>query len=95
MEVPSTSAFSVAIAREIQFSQQGACAGADENSGDKGAPPLHNRGRNAQLNIKVRSETLDAFYNIADGQKWVLDETLERALAALEKELGATPAQAR
>jgi hypothetical protein len=42
-----------------------------------------------QLNIKVRSETLDAFYSIADAEKWVLGETLERAVAALQKELGA------
>ena len=45
-------------------------------------------GRNVQLNIKARSETLDTFYRIADAQKWVLGETLERALAALERELG-------
>jgi hypothetical protein len=45
-------------------------------------------GRNVQLNIKVRSETLDAFYSIADAEKWVLGETLERAVAALQKELG-------
>lgn len=42
-----------------------------------------------QLNIKVRSETLDAFYSIADAEKWVLGETLERAVAALQKELSA------
>jgi len=46
-------------------------------------------GRNVQLNIKVRSETLDAFYSIADAEKWVLGETLERAVAALQKELNA------
>jgi hypothetical protein len=42
-----------------------------------------------QLNIKVRSETPDAFYSIADAEKWVLGETLERAVAALQKELSA------
>jgi hypothetical protein len=45
-------------------------------------------GRNVQLNIKVRSETLDRFYALADRQGWVLGETLERAVSALEKELG-------
>lgn len=50
-------------------------------------------GRNVQLNIKVRSETLEAFYAIADAQKWVLGETLERAVAALQKDLGAMPGQ--
>jgi hypothetical protein len=50
-------------------------------------------GRNVQLNIKVRSETLDAFYSIADAEKWVLGETLERAVAALQKELSAKKRQ--
>src|SRR5437773_2322754 len=50
-------------------------------------------GRNIQLNIKVRSETLDAFYSIADAEKWVLGETLERAVAALQKELRAKQRQ--
>jgi len=45
-------------------------------------------GRNIQLNIKARSDTLDTFYAIADAQKWVLGETLERAVAALARELG-------
>lgn len=45
-------------------------------------------GRNVQLNIKVKSETLEAFYNIADRQGWVLGETLERAVKALQDELG-------
>jgi hypothetical protein len=46
-------------------------------------------GRNVQLNIKVKSETLDAFYNLADTEGWVLGETLERAVKALQNELGA------
>jgi hypothetical protein len=50
-------------------------------------------GRNVQLNIKVRSETLDAFYGIADAEKWVLGETLERAVAALQRELSVKPGQ--
>ena len=44
-------------------------------------------GRNVQLNIKVRSETLDRFDALADAQGWVLGETLERAVHALEKQL--------
>lgn len=46
-------------------------------------------GRNVQLNIKVKSETLAAFYDIADKKGWVLGETLERALQALQKQFGA------
>jgi hypothetical protein len=44
-------------------------------------------GRNIQLNIKITSETLEAFYRLADEHGWVLGETFERALAALEREL--------
>jgi len=49
----------------------------------------HRTGRNVQLNIKVKPETLDTFYQLADGQGWVLGETLERALAALKEKLSA------
>ena len=52
-------------------------------------------GRNIQLNIKVRSETLDAFYSIADAEKWVLGETLQRAVAALQRELDARPGRSQ
>jgi hypothetical protein len=50
-------------------------------------------GRNQQINLKARGETLDAFYAIANAQNWVLGETLERAVAALQKELGMKPGQ--
>jgi len=44
-------------------------------------------GRNVQLNIKVKAETLEAFYKIADREGWVLGETLERAVKALDESL--------
>ena len=44
-------------------------------------------GRNLQLNLKVAANTLESFYEITDRQGWVLGETLERALAALKREL--------
>jgi hypothetical protein len=44
----------------------------------------HRTGRNAQLNLKVRPETLARFTAIADREGWLLSETLERALDALE-----------
>jgi hypothetical protein len=55
----------------------------------KREPRRYRTGRNTQLNIKVRAETLDSFYALADEKGWVLGETLERALAALRKELAA------
>jgi hypothetical protein len=46
-------------------------------------------GRNLQLNLKVGASTLESFYAITDRQGWVLGETLERAVAALQRELAA------
>ena len=53
----------------------------------KRPPRIYRTGRNVQLNVKVRAETLDRFYNLADSQGWVLGETLERALDALQRDL--------
>lgn len=51
------------------------------------APPRRRRtGRNAQFNIKARPETIEAFYKVADANGWGLGETLEHAVALLEKE---------
>jgi hypothetical protein len=51
----------------------------------------HRTGRNIQLNIKARADTIARFYAIADRQGWGLGETFERALAALERSWGDTP----
>jgi hypothetical protein len=45
-------------------------------------------GRNQQFNIKAKQETIEAFYAMADRNDWGLGETLEHALAALEKQQG-------
>ncbi len=50
-------------------------------------PRRYRTGRNVQLNLKVRRETVDAFYKISDEQGWVLGEAFEHAVAALQKEL--------
>jgi hypothetical protein len=44
-------------------------------------------GRDKQLNLKVTEASLARFYALADGHGWVLGETFERAVAALEAEL--------
>ena len=54
----------------------------------KRQPRRHRTGRNVQFNIKVSQEAVDTFYAISDRQGWVLGETLEHALTALEKALG-------
>lgn len=41
-------------------------------------------GRNVQINIKAKQETVDRLMAIADRRGWVLGEVLEHALAALE-----------
>lgn len=54
-------------------------------------PRRYRTGRNMQLNIKARTQAIEAFYAIADRQGWVLGETFERAIDALKRELGTTP----
>jgi hypothetical protein len=54
----------------------------------KRAPRLHRTGRNVQFNVKVKQETVDAIYAITEAHPgWVLGYTLERAIAALKREL--------
>ena len=48
----------------------------------------HRTGRNVQMNVKVKPETLALFHTISDDQGWVLGVTIEKALEALRRELG-------
>jgi hypothetical protein len=50
-------------------------------------PRRHRTGRNVQLNIKATAEAVEAFYAITDHESWVLGETFERAIQALQREL--------
>jgi hypothetical protein len=52
--------------------------------------PLRRRrtGRNAQFNLKARPETIAAFCAVADARGWGLGETLEQAVALLQREHG-------
>ncbi|MEO9899110.1 MAG: hypothetical protein ABJF05_22255 [Paracoccaceae bacterium] len=45
-------------------------------------------GRNVQLNMKARQDTIDAYVAIADGQGWGLGETLEHAVTLLQEKYG-------
>jgi hypothetical protein len=47
----------------------------------------HRTGRNVQLSIKARRETVDRFNALADRYGWVMAETLDKALDALEAQL--------
>ena len=53
----------------------------------KRAPRQHRTGRNVQLNVKASQDTVDTFYSISDKNHWVLGETFERAMQALQREL--------
>jgi hypothetical protein len=54
-----------------------------------GAPRRRRTGRNAQFNLKARPETIQSFCAVADAQGWGLGETLEHAVALLEREYAA------
>jgi hypothetical protein len=53
----------------------------------KRTPRRHRTGRTAQFNARTTPETVEAFYAIADRKGWLIGETVEHALAALEREL--------
>ena len=60
-----------------------------EPEGDRaGEAPVRRRrtGRNTQLNLKARPETIASFCAIADLKGWGLGETLEHAVELLERE---------
>lgn len=44
-------------------------------------------GRNVQLNLKVRQEDMDSFYQLADQEGVVLGEAFARAVAAWKRSL--------
>ena len=79
-----------AVAETAQFrSREPVGATASNKDPSREERRIYRTGRNIQLSLKVSSETAAAFYAIADSQKWVLGETLERAVAALQRELAA------
>lgn len=49
-------------------------------------PRRRRTGRNMQINLKARPETIAAFCAVADQQGWGLGETLEMAVVLLERE---------
>jgi hypothetical protein len=50
-------------------------------------PRIHRTGRTMQFNARAKPQTVEALYAIADRQGWLVGETLEQALAALQREL--------
>jgi hypothetical protein len=58
--------------------------------GEGGTTPQRRRrtGRNAQLNLKARPETIEAYCALADRMGWGLGETLEKAVELLQERYG-------
>lgn len=50
------------------------------------APRRRRTGRNQQMNLKAKPETIEAFTAIADLHGWGLGETLEKAVELLRRE---------
>jgi hypothetical protein len=50
-------------------------------------PRIHRTGRTMQFNARAKPETVEALYAIADQQGWLVGETLEHAVAALQRKL--------
>lgn len=51
---------------------------------------IYRTGRREQLNIKVRAEDLERFYQLCDQCQWVQGFAFQRALEALTRELHTT-----
>lgn len=82
----------LARAAAAQTGFQSREAGQGRGEAPKAAPivaqPVRRRrtGRNAQFNLKAKPETIAAFCAVADAKGWGLGETLEYAVALLERE---------
>lgn len=86
---PSSAATSQAAAAAGFRSREPNPASATSRAGEGTAPRRRRTGRNAQFNLKAKPETIAAFCAVADRQGWGLGETLEKAVALLEREYGA------
>src|SRR5580704_11856942 len=77
------------VAEAAQFRSREATAPKTEMQSKRSARQ-YRTGRNVQFNVKALKETVDAFYAVTDAQGWVLGYTLERAIEALQRELGSS-----
>lgn len=77
-----------AVAEAAAFRSRGPHTAAPSvTSTPRREPRRHRTGRNVQLNLKVRQDTANSFYALADRLGLVLGEVFERAIEALEREL--------
>jgi hypothetical protein len=54
----------------------------------KRKPRYHKTGRTASLSCRLMPSVVDQIYAIADRENWLVGETIERGIEALERELG-------
>jgi hypothetical protein len=78
-----------AVSEAAQFPSREPVSAETRKSSKKREPRRYRTGRNVQFNVKISTSTHDGLYEISDKQGWVLGETLEKALAALKKEISA------
>ena len=77
-----------AVAHAAHFSSREPTAPKPETKSKRTAR-RYRTGRNVQFNVKALQETVDAFYAVTEANKgWVLGYTLQRAIEALQRELG-------
>lgn len=78
------------VAEATGFRSREAGSGAGEGAKAPPAKQLRRRrtGRNAQFNLKARPDTIQSFCAVADAKGWGLGETLEYAVALLQREYG-------
>jgi hypothetical protein len=76
-----------ALAESVNFPSREGRPAQTVATGQKRAPRIHRTGRTATISLKTTPAAADQFYAIADREKWLVGETFERALAALEREL--------
>ena len=77
-----------AVSEASNFPSRQASTAARPPTKEKRPQRRYRTGRNVQFNAKASQETIDRFYAICDQNPgWVMGYTLERAVAALEREL--------
>ncbi len=78
----------LAVSEQSQFPSREPKHLAAPGDAPKRQPRRHRTGRTAQFNARTTPVTVQQFYAIADRNGWLVGETVERALAALQRELG-------
>jgi hypothetical protein len=76
---------SAALVRGIAEASRFPSREAKTSSAMRRPPRIHRTGRTMQFNARTTPQTV--LYAIADRQRWLVGETLEHALAALQREL--------